>query len=282
MALLKKLFDFFVFSSLFIACCAVLMVYQTSLLFHLSLPSTLYSFVFFGSVCSYNFHWYLTPPHFSEATHKIKWNLSNRSIHLLLFILGLIGAATTCFLLIEHWLWLGFTAFFTFMYSAPLITHPFTIWLRKIAIGKTIFLALAWTHVTTLLPLLIAGAKLQEEHIWFVVNRFFFIYAICIVFDRRDIEKDRQAGIKSLITYLSAKGVNTLFWASLLIVLLTTFVLSGWINTVDLVILLIPGLIMGLLYQHSKENLSDYLYYFLLDGLMALSAPMLILAKFAR
>ena len=175
MALLKKLFDFFVFSSLFIACCAVLMVYQTSLLFHLSLPSTLHCFVFFGSVCSYNFHWYLTPPHFSEATHKIKWNLSNRSIHLLLFILGLIGAATTCFLLIEHWLWLGFTAFFTFMYSAPLITHPFTIWLRKIAIGKTIFLALAWTHVTTLLALLIAGAKLQEEHIWFVVNRLVFV-----------------------------------------------------------------------------------------------------------
>ena len=282
MFFVKKAFDFFIFTSLFIACCAVLMVYQTSLLFAINVPFALYAFVFSGSVCSYNLHWYLTPPHVSEGRHKIKWNLSNRSIHLVLFIVGLIGAATTCFLLIEHWLWLGFTAFFTFMYSAPLIDHPFTIWLRKIAIGKTIFLALAWTHVTTLLPLLIAGGKLQAEHIWFIVNRFFFIYAICIVFDRRDIERDREAGIKSLITYLSAKGVDKLFWSSLVIVLLTTFVLSKWLATIDLIILLIPALIMGLLYRHSKENLSDYLYYFLLDGLMALSAPMLILAKFAR
>ena len=258
------------------------MVYQTSLLFNLSLPFSLYAFVFSGSVCSYNFHWYLTPPNLTDSSHKIKWNLSNRPIHLILFILGLIGAAITCFLLISHWVWLGFTAFFTFMYSAPLINHALTIWLRKVVIGKTIFLAFAWTHVTTLLPILIVSGKLQEASIWFVLNRFFFIYAICIVFDRRDIDNDKAIGIKSLITYLSAKGVDRLFWLSLLFVFITTVVLSQWLKTFDLVILLIPALIMGLLYEYVKKNRSDYLYYFLLDGLMALSAPMLILATFAR
>lgn len=278
----RRLFDFFVFTSLFIACCAVLMVYQTSLLFNVQLPLSLYAFVFAGSVCSYNFHWYLTPPNIHEPTHKIRWNLSNRTLHLILFIAGLAAAGICCFLLMEHWLWLALTAFFTFMYSAPLINHPVTIMLRKVAIGKTIFLAFAWTHVTTLLPLLITVTDLEPQHTWFVINRFFFIYAICIVFDRRDIERDKEMGVRSLITYLSPSGVDGLFWASQIVVLFTFFILAKWFLPLHLVLLLIPALIMGLLYSYSKKNLSDYLYYFLLDGLMALSAPMLILAKFAR
>ena len=168
------------------------------------------------------------------------------------------------------------------MYSAPKINHPVTIWLRKIAIAKTIFLAIAWMHVTTLLPLLMELDKLQAQHGWFILNRFFFIYAICIVFDRRDISNDRKAGIKSLITMLSLKGVDTLFWSSIALALSTSLLLSKWLPFFEIVILNIPAVIMGLLYKYSKRNYSDYLYYFLLDGLMAFSAPILILAKFAR
>lgn len=280
--MLRRFFDFFVFTSLFIACCAVLMTYQTALLFHLQLPFALYLFVFSGSVCSYNFHWYLAPPTYSGKSTKQKWSLSNRKIHFLLFLAGLAGAAAGAFLLLDHCFWLGVTAFFTFLYSAPLIQHPFTIWLRKIAIGKTIYLAFAWMHVTTLLPLAMQLNRFSSPEILFIVNRFFFLYAICIVFDRRDVETDRKAGIKSLITYLSPAGVDKLFWASLLIVLLTAIGLRESFTNLDLIILLLPSVIMGLLYNYSKKNSSDYLYYFLLDGLMALSAPILILAKFAR
>jgi 4-hydroxybenzoate polyprenyltransferase len=280
--LLRQVFDFVVFTSLFIACCAVLMTYQTSLIFDTNFPVTIYAFVFSGSVCSYNFHWFLTPPNVSKPSYKLSWNITNKSLHLTLFIIGFFGAAITSFLLLEHWIWLGLTAFLTFMYSAPKINHPATIWLRKIAIGKTIFLAFAWMHVTTLLPLLIAVNKLEAQHWWFVVNRFLFIYAICIVFDRRDIKSDRKAGIKSLITFLSLKGVDILFWTSLAVSILTSLPLLLWMPSVDILILNIPAVIMGLLYNYSKRNYSDYLYYFLLDGLMALSAPILILIKFAR
>ena len=279
--MLKRLLNFFIFTSLFIACCAVLMAYQTALLFDLYFPFELYAFVFCGSVCSYNFHWYLTPPEMDRSSVKLRWNLSNRSIHLLLFILGLTGAAITSLLLLEHWLWLSVTALLTFLYSAPKIDHPLTIWLRRIAVGKTIFLAFAWMHVTTLLPLLVVN-ELSIQHILFAINRLFFIYAICIVFDRRDVEQDREAGIKSLVTYLSLKGVDRLFWASLFLVLLTSIVLYQWFSVIELTMIMVPSLLMGLLYERSKQSGSDYFYYFLLDGLMALSSPLLILAKFAR
>jgi 4-hydroxybenzoate polyprenyltransferase len=279
--LLKRVFDFFVFTSLFIACCAILMVYQAFLLFGVQFPLALYGFVFFGAVCSYNFHWFLTPPDIPGTSPKQQWNLANRRLHLLLSVTGGIGAAICSVLLLEHWIWLCVTALLTFLYSAPMIPLQPFIWLRKIAIAKTIYLAFSWAHITASLPLLVQD-NFAAEHGWYLANRFFFIYAICIVFDRRDVESDRKAGIRSLITWLSEKGVDKLFWVTQFLVLVTTVVLTRWIAISEAVLLLIPAIIMGLLYKSSKQNRSDYLYYFLLDGLMALSAPCLILLRFAR
>jgi len=279
---LKKLFDFFVFSSLFIAFCAVMMVYQTCFLFNVPLSFSLAGFVFSGSVTSYNFHWYLTPPTMEQPSQKLKWNVSNKTLHLVFFILGLVGAAVFSFLLIEHWFWLGVTAFLTFLYSAPKIPMPIFSHLKKVAIGKTIFLAFAWTHITALLPLVIELKALTAVHIWFVVNRFFFIYAICILFDYRDVEEDKRAGIKSLITYLSERGIDRLFWLSMFVFFATCAGLLNYFSIPIVLGLLIPGIILSLLYYPSKKNFSDYLYYFVLDGLMMLSAPLLLLIKFAR
>ena len=279
---LLKLFDFFVFSSLFIATCAVLMVCQTTILFSIPLPFSLFGFVFSGSVCSYNFHWYLTPPSLGNYSEKLGWNVSNRKIHLVFFIIGLLGSAVFTFLLLDHWFWLIITAFVTFLYSAPKIPHPLFFYLRKIAIGKTIFLAFAWAHVTALLPIVIVNDRLNEAQIWFVVNRFFLIYAICILFDYRDREEDKKDGIKTFILHLNEQGINIVFWGSMFACFATLILLSNFLPLTYVIALGIPGILLSFLYSHSKKNFSDYLYYFVLDGLMMLSAPLLVLAKFAR
>jgi 4-hydroxybenzoate polyprenyltransferase len=258
------------------------MAFQTCFLFHLPLPFALSGFVFCGSVCSYNFHWYLTPPNAGQNSEKLSWNISNKALHLVLFVIGLAGSAVFTFLLIDHWFWLGVTAFVTFLYSAPKIPFPVFSHLKKIAVGKTVFLAFAWTHVTTLLPLVISLKTLEAPHIWFVINRFFYIYAICILFDYRDVEEDRKSGIRSLITRMSERGIDLLFWSSLLVFFISTLILLPYFSWPVIIALLIPGLILGLLYYPSKKNFSDYLYYFVLDGLMMLSAPLLLLIKFAR
>lgn len=279
---LQKAFDFFVFSSLFIALCAVLMVVQTCILFQIPLNWSLLAFVFSGSVCSYNFHWFLTPPHTNNPSEKTLWNINYRHVHFVLFIAGLIGAGISALLLLENWFWLGITALLTFLYTAPKIEHPAFIWLRKVAMGKTIFLAFAWMHITVLLPMLIAHKSLHAAEICFAVNRFFFIYAICIIFDRRDVEEDRRHGVKSMIVILNDKGIDRLFWGSVITTALTLVILSFWVSFVTVIILSIVLILVGILYQPSKKNHSDYLYYFILDGLMMLSAPFIILSKFVR
>ena len=258
------------------------MVYQVNLLFQVPVSFNLLGFVFCGSVCSYNFHWYLTPPGAEDPSKKLAWNLSNKPLHLALFIAGLTGSAVFALLLIEHWFWLGLTAFLTFLYSAPKIPHPIFELLKKVALAKTIFLAFAWTHVTTLLPMVMYSAELTSSQEWFVVNRFFFIYAICILFDYRDAEQDRKDGIRSMITYMVPRGIDLLFWGSMISYLATIFMFIDKFDFISILALLIPGIILSLLYEYSKRNFSDYLYYFMLDGLMMLSAPLLLLAKFAR
>ena len=255
------------------------MSYQTVRLFGTPLSFAVVGFIFCGTVCSYNFHWYLTPPHVAGPTEKVIWNIRNKQIHLALFFLGLVGSAIFSLLLIKYWFWLLLTAFVTFLYSAPKVPHPLFAFLKNIAVGKTIFLAFAWTHVTAILPLVLDHVQLSDAEITFVVNRFFFIYAICICFDYRDREDDQAAGIRSLITFLNDKGIKALFIGSILVfIACTLLLLTYYIALINVVILLIPGLITLGLYQYARTHYSDLFYYLVLDGLMALSSIIMLVA----
>jgi hypothetical protein len=123
------------------------MVYQTyTLIIGKPVNRYLAMFVFFSTVCSYNFHWALTP-HMLAPSHRLQWGEKHKSYHFLLSVAGLIGAVICFFFIKEHWFYIGIAAVLTFLYSAPKISFPPFQWLKKIAIGKTIFLAMAWTYV---------------------------------------------------------------------------------------------------------------------------------------
>lgn len=275
-SIFRKAFDFFLFTSLFIACCAIVMVYQTYALI-LQKPFNIYfaAFVFFSTVCSYNFHWFLTP-HSLRPSQRLKWDEKHKRYHLLLSIIGLAGALAFFYFLKEHWFFIGAAAILTFLYSAPKITITPFQWLKKVAIGKTIFLAMTWTYVTSILPILIEGDVQVKKAIFYCLGQFFFIYAICILFDFRDREDDKADGIRSMITYFNERGINTLFFISI-----SVFVISGLllnqtgIYRANILLLLIPAVILICFYSYAKRNFSDYLYYFVLDGLMMLSGLLL-------
>lgn len=275
----QQILHFFVFSNLFIACCAVIMVLQTYWLLP-GTPPDLYfiAFVFFSTLASYSFHWYLTPADFPKHSIRLQWLHQHRNIHLALLILGIAGAAFFSLFLLNHWFWLLAAALITFLYSAPKIPHPWFRALRKIALGKTIFLAFVWMYITTLLPLQMNEQAWKFSYYIFAASRFFFIYAICIIFDYRDREYDRSIGIKSLITWMNEKGIKRLFDISLTFFFILTVLLYFFdFNLINIVTLIIPGIIVSILYPYAIKQTSDLLYYLLLDGLMALSAVMTFL-----
>src|SRR5258705_13772696 len=210
-------FRFFVYSNIFIATCAILMVGQADqLLLHTQPDPYLLGFVFFSTICSYSFHWYLSSDSAAGSSRSL-WQQRNHYIHVILFFAGLAGAVIFFIILSKHWFWLMLSAVPTFLYTAPKIPHPYFRVLRKIALGKTIFLAMVWMYVTTILPVMVAYDGWRGDITLFVVSRFFLIYAICILFDRRDRKEDKVKGIRSLITYLNERGIKTLFVMSLMI-----------------------------------------------------------------
>lgn len=256
------------------------MVYQTyTLIAGKTINPYFAAFVFFSTICSYNFHWALTP-HSIAPSQRLQWDEKHKSYHLLLSIAGLAGAAICFFFIKEHWFYIGVAAILTFLYSAPKISFTPFQWLKKIAIGKTIFLAMTWTYVTAVLPILMERNIGIEKAVFFCAGQFFFIYSICILFDFRDREDDRSDGIRSMITYFNERGINILFAMSIIAFFVSCILLNRegiqWFN---IIILLIPALLLISLYKYAKRNFSDYLYYFVLDGLMMLSGLLLWLVS---
>jgi 4-hydroxybenzoate polyprenyltransferase len=278
--MLKKIFDFFLFSSLYISCCAIVMVWQANQLLRLQYDRIPYlEFVFASTMCSYNFHWYLTPDAIGE-NNRIAWTRHHKTFHLILYGISLIASGWLILKFIHAWFWMCIPVGLTFLYSAPKIPFkPFYL-LRKVAIGKTIYLSFVWMYVTTLLPVILDG-HITTPAILFCCSRFFLIYAICILFDYRDRENDKKEGVRSMITYFDEQGINRLFHGSLLIFFVTTVALLAFDYSIfAIVFLLIPGIIVWLLLRESKRNFSDYLYYFVLDGLMMFSGLFTFFLRF--
>jgi 4-hydroxybenzoate polyprenyltransferase len=273
-----RVLRFLVYSNIFIAICAALMTIQTVTVLLQNPPDFyLINFVFFATVCSYSFHWLLTADT-EPGSDRIAWLYKNRWVHGAFLVVGLVGSAYYGLILVEYWKWLLPAGAATFLYSAPKIPHPAFRSLRKIAYGKTIFLAFLWMYVTTALPLVMSGRGWQPSFTWFVVSRFFFIYSICVLFDYRDRDYDRTLGIRSLITWLDSKGVAILFYISLIISAIFTLLLSGYdFNLLLLIILLLPSAITAGLYNYAVTHSGDLLYYLVLDGLMALSSAITML-----
>jgi hypothetical protein len=279
---LKRSFDLFIYTSLFIACGAVLMAWQSFELFNIHINLALLGFIFSGTICSYNFHWYLAPPQNEILPGKKGWNQMNRKLHLVLSVSGLAAAIYFAFELRSHALFLFITAIFTFLYSAPKIPLKSFRFCKQLMFGKTFYLALAWTHVTVILPLVTANNTFDWGSWLFILNRFTFIYIICLLFDYRDRREDREQNIRSLVTLLPEKNLTFVFYSCIFIFFTSLLLLAPYLEFPAVLALGLPGLIISLLYSYFKTHTSDFLYYFILDGIMILSAPLVVLAKFAR
>ena len=273
--------NFILFSSLFVSLCAILLIWQTSTLLHLPTANyDFYIFAFFSTICSYNFHWFLTPADYS-ASERILWGARHKTLQLVLSILGGIGSLIYFWSLKQYWWELSGAAVLTFLYSAPKIPFPPFTWLRKVAIGKTIFLTSVWIYVTNLLPIFISGEPFTLQALYFVLHRYFLVYALCILFDHRDVESDKKEGIRSLITWLSTSSLMRLYFGSLVVSAIFALLLYSPGQLIIEVCLLTPIVVTALLTRYTLRTRSDYYYYFVLDGLVMLSACMQFIAVFA-
>jgi 4-hydroxybenzoate polyprenyltransferase len=247
-----------------------MMSWETQHLSGFSDPTYLW-FIFFSTLLSYSFHSIINSV-YADISPRHEWNIRNRKwLYLIMAVSGIL----TIFIFLQHYLdnLLPFLAggLLTFAYSAPNLPGKFFEILRRIAFGKTFFLAFMWAYATTILPVLAYDPQANPISP-FLGSRFYLVYAICILFDLKDREEDRGKGIRALPTMLGDSAVKAFYFTSLGIAIFFSFMETWPLITATTVILLIPVIIALFIFRLTKYGGSEMTYYVYLDGLMMLSA----------
>jgi len=150
--------------------------------------------------------------------------------------------------------------------------------LRRKPFLKIFYISLVWILVCFVVPFLFkkdiyTGTEYFQRDQWlYLVSQFCFIAATCVPFDIRDVEKDRNEGVKSIPVLIGVRNTKILGIVFLLIYLVIAF----FIETKDLVG--IRGLVFavsGLVIWFAQPGRHRYYFIYLSDGLIILHALLL-------
>ncbi len=233
-----------------------------------------YLLLFSGTLASYNWH------HVLSMTQSGRLKLKANPFRFIVLLIALIlMAVSIVFITKEALLVLVPLAMVTLLYSLPLEVPLGYFPLRKIPYLKVFLVAATWAVLTVWLPL--AGRMdvhnpLQIALI--LLERFFLLFPLCLLFDIRDIESDRKMGMKTLPVAL---GVKTSLWLSVLSALIFwAMVLAQSFITMHFYPAILAGLIFilhtgSLLCPKCMAHRNYYVLF--VDGLLLLYGGLMVL-----
>lgn len=225
MKLVKALID----SNLYISFAAVFLTVETQIQLGMKPQWHPYLFIiFFATLFEYNLHRFITVITNKEALNsdKHKWVKENLKGFYLLVFTSLAGFICVAFLAKKEVLiTLAPIALLTLFYSIPVFGNKKSIFrLREIPYLKIFLIAFVWASSTILLPIIQSNTIFNKVHvITMLAERFFFVFAITIPFDIRDIEVDKQAGLKTIPILFNENTSNAIANLSLFIFFLISF-----------------------------------------------------------
>lgn len=265
----------FISHAFFAACCAVALCLQTYRWLHLPVALPVLGFVFFATIASYNYHFFVA----GVAQYPIRhWHrFLFRNSHGFLILPAFISAGC-CYSLMTVPLPLILLAMAgSFLYTLPLWPVAQLQLFRNAGILKTILLAFIWAWVscinipvrmwpTSWLPILLFS--------W----RFFLVFLLCILFDRRDRQRDLQNGYHSVATDLEPHSLALLYWAGWWLWGFISIILSAilW-NPAEAVAQWLVLAAVGVSWIKLQQQSGFWYYYLLVDGYMFLSGCISIL-----
>ena len=286
----QPVFDFILFSNIFMALCAVAQGLVTFYLIGSKPVNAVLCILFTSTLAVYNFSIIRTKPEDAKRSpHKrVQWFFKHYRLMVTITIVSILSLLPLFFLLsTESRLLLIFLGLISFAYSLPLFTlGDQKFGLRNIPGLKQFLITLIWTMSSVLLPLMEAqhhhlGAISMRDTTILIAKRFLFIGALTVPFDIRDLFEDRQSGLKT-IPVLYGEKIAYYFCQALLagyIILLFMFRNNGF-NT-DFFALTITAILAGWLIFKSKWEKNEYYYFFFMDGVLLLQYMILLAFRYA-
>ncbi|WP_238987311.1 UbiA prenyltransferase family protein [Confluentibacter flavum] len=275
--MLKKLFDFYINSSIHVALSVFSLTWITLLEYDIPYDTDVLYFVFFSSITGYNFVKYfgISKFHIRLATWLKAIQVFSFFSFLMLcyYILKLNTASLLCIV--------GF-GLVTFFYTMPFLPTRFFIEnqynLRRISGLKVYFIAFVWSGVTVFLPLINNDRSIDGDVVITSIQRFLFVIVLMLPFEIRDLQYDSL----KLATIPQKIGVR---WTKIIgaLLLICFCFLEFFKNNVTLnylIVLFAIALITMLFVIVSKKNQGIYYSSFFVEGLPILWLIMLLFLNY--
>lgn len=276
---MKKLFDLIGYSNLFLALNVFASTIQGGFIFNEQIEScTFFAAInFFAAFILYNIQRMFQSFQITND-ERLLWFRNNLKTIFITF--GVLFFILICILLNIHteilqllpvygksiyiYCLLGFISI---LYFLP----PFE--LRKIPFLKNFYIAFVWVIVCILTPFLFNGNKNSGDfttEVWmYIFSQFFFISAICIPFDIRDIDKDRKGNVQSIPVLIGIR--RSKMFAG---ILLFAYLLFSVLIKIEGIYIgaIIMSIISTLILTFSEPTRHRYYYIYLTDGLVLLQS----------
>ena len=143
--------------------------------------------------------------------------------------------------------------------------------LREVPLLKIFLIAGVWSAITVGLPTLALHRPLAEA-VGLLAQRFCLVLALAIVFDIRDLSRDRAAGTRTFPVVLGQAGAKAVALA-----FLAAAMLLGFERGAPPLGLLLTGLSAASVILLADERRSDYFFAFLADGVLLVPAVLYFL-----
>ena len=279
-----KLIAAFIQSNIYISLAAVALTVATQVQLGMHPQWHPYLFIiFFATLFEYNLHRLITVLTNKEAlkSEKHRWVNENMKAFYLMVFISIVGFGVVA-LLAKKEVLVTFTpiALITVLYSIPVSANPkHLLRLREIPYLKIFMIAAIWSASTVLLPIVQSSETFSQTHIFAMLyERFFFILAITIPFDIRDMEADGQQELKTIPMLLGEKNSLKLSYF-----LLSVFLLSSAFHYVPekewmiLLAMCLSGITTYFFLKMDYFKRMPFYHYGILDGTLLLQGILVII-----
>lgn len=242
--------------------------------------------VFFATLFIYNAAQLKIVLHEPHADAKQTFTISGGRQHIMLCALSIVlvfaGLAASHYFNILIFL---FTAALSVFYMMPFAKNGKPVkGFRNHLILKNVVLSLVWAFATVTFPLATeVNLTFDSGIIFMFLRRFFFIYALTVVYDIRDIHRDELVGMKTLAVRFGDKGAKAI--ALVLLLFFVVFiavdpVLNNTSNRSLAIALYISAFVTAMIIAGTTRKRGANYYSYVIDGsmvvqfvLVALFAP---------
>lgn len=264
-----------IYSNVWIATGAALLTAQTYWVFGAEVNFGLLALVFFATLATYNFQRLVRFNKWSYRlnSERLHWIMRSRRTLITLVVGSLI--ATGIFALVslqwEHYWLLIPLGLISLLYAVPFIpSENKRLALRDLPGLKIFWIAGTWAAVSAVLPLM-NHAEPNPEWGVLISERFFFILAITIPFDTRDLSYDdpKHKTIPQLLGIKKAGGLAILCALIFALMVAVNFHLAWYTFNVFIALFANAAIVIGILLFSFRQQKEPY-YSGLLDGLTLL------------